>query len=138
MRDQGFSVREIAEQTGLSKTFVHDLSRGKRRVSTERAGLATERLLRQGGMRIITDGTVGVRTPLRKRDRSKIGKYWNVLERARRRGDYTIVRKSLTRAQLTVRTAEGVVILETDPALLRELDDAGMLTPDEILLGESS
>ena len=112
MRREGFSVREIARQTGLSKTFVHDVSRGKRRLSAQRAAAAGERLARQGGMRIIVNGVLDVVRPLRKRDRSKIGKFWNVLEKARRRGDYALVRKSLTKAQRTIHTAQGTLILE--------------------------
>jgi hypothetical protein len=140
MRREGFSVREIARQTRLSKTFVHDVSRGKRRLSAKRAAVASERLAQQVGMRVIVIGKERERVvrPLRKRDRSKIGKFWNVLERARRRGDYALIRRSLTKAQRTIHTTQGTLILESDPVDLRKLDDAGMLTPEEILIGESA
>jgi hypothetical protein len=138
MRREGFSVREIARQTHLSKTFVHDVSRGKRRLSAKRAAVASERLAQQGGMRVIVNGHRDVVRPLRKRDRSKIGKFWNVLEKARRRGDYALIRKSLSKAQRTIHTTQGTQILESDLVDLRKLDDAGLLTPDEILIGESA
>ena len=72
------------------------------------------------------------------RDFSKIGRFWNVLEKARRVGDYGVMKRELTNAQRTIRTTEGTVELEIDAKVLRELDDAGLLTPQEILIGESA
>jgi hypothetical protein len=139
MREQGISVREIARRTGLGKSFVHDLTRGKRRLSPERATAVADRLARVvGEMRVIVDGEVRMVEPLHKRDFSKVGKFWNVLERARRTGDYSMIKTHLTKSQRTIRTTQGMFTLETNPAALRELDDAGVLTPDEILIGESA
>jgi len=139
MRARGLSVREIARRTGLGKSFVHDVTRGKRQLSAQRAAVVGERLSRVvGTMRVIVDRQVGVVEPVHQRDFSKTGKFWNVLEKARRVGDYGLLRRQLTRAQRTIKTTEGTLILETDPAVLRELDDAGLLTPQEILIGESA
>ena len=140
MRERGFSVRELARRTGLGKSFVHDVTRGKRRLSAKRATGVSERLSRIiGKMRVIPiGGPPGLVEPLHQRDFSKIGRFWNVLEKARRVGDYGVMKRELTNAQRTIRTTEGTVELETDPKVLRELDDAGLLTPQEILIGESA
>jgi hypothetical protein len=139
MREQGISVREIARRTGLGKSFVHDLTSGKRRLSPQRATAVADRLARVvGRMRVIADGQVQMVEPLHKRDFSKIGRFWNVLERARRTGDYGAIKADLAKSKRTIRTTQGTFTLETNPAVLRQLDDAGILTPDEILIGESA
>jgi transcriptional regulator with XRE-family HTH domain len=139
MRERGLSVREIARRSGLGKSFVHDVTRGKRQISAQRAAIVSERLSRVvGTMRVIVDGQVLIVEPLHQRDFSKIGRYWNVLEKTRRLGNYDQLKRELTKAQRTIKTTEGTLVLETDPIVLRELDDAGMLTPQEILIGESA
>jgi transcriptional regulator with XRE-family HTH domain len=139
MRAQGFSVREIARRTGLGKTFVHDVARGKRSLSVTRATAASEELARHGGMLILAAGQDYRKVnPLTKRDYSKIGRYWNAVQRARHRNDFTRLEQSLGKSGTTVKTAEGTFQLETDPYALATLDDIGLLQPEEILVGESA
>jgi hypothetical protein len=140
MRRRGFSEREIGRRTGLGKSFVHDVVHRKRRLSTQRAAAVSERLSRiVGKMRVIrAGGVLDVVEPLHQRDFSKIGRFWNTLEKARRLGDRNLLERELTKAQRTIKTTEGTIMLETDPDMFRELDDAGLLTPQEILIGESA
>ncbi len=61
---RGYSVREIARRTGISKSHVHDISTGKRGVSTARATAATEQLSRERPALAIIDGQIRAVDPV--------------------------------------------------------------------------
>jgi transcriptional regulator with XRE-family HTH domain len=58
LRQRGYSVREIARRTGISKSHVHDISTGKRGVSAARAAAATEHLSRERPALAIIEGKI--------------------------------------------------------------------------------
>jgi transcriptional regulator with XRE-family HTH domain len=130
LRQRGYSVREIARRTGISKSHVHDISTGKRGVSAARAAAATEHLSRERPALAIIDGQIRAIDPVSKRDRQKIGRYMRAVQDARRSGDFRELRRRFKRTVL--RTSEGEFRFETDTTALRELDDAGLLQLDEI------
>jgi transcriptional regulator with XRE-family HTH domain len=100
LRQLGYSVREIARRTGISKSHVHDISIGKRGVSATRAAAATEQLSGdQRGWAIIDGQTLKV-DPVSQRDRQKIGRYWHAIQDARRSGDFREVRRRFKRIGL--------------------------------------
>lgn len=139
MRQKGISVREIAKRTGLSKTFVHDVARGKRGISAGRAqSTLIQSMFHAGAMTVATGDDVRIIEPLSGHDRTKIGKYWAAMRKARRKGDFDLIKREFSRASLTINTTEGKVTLQSDPAILRELDELGELNPVEILIGESA
>jgi transcriptional regulator with XRE-family HTH domain len=130
LRQRGYSVREIARRTGISKSHVHDISTGKRGVSAARAAAATEHLSRERPALAIIDGQIRAIDPVSKRDRQKIGRYMRAVQDARRSGDFRELRRRFKRTVL--RTSEGEFRFETDTTAMRELDDAGLLQLDEI------
>ena len=130
LRQRGYSVREIARRTGISKSHVHDLSTGKRGVSAARATAATEQLSRERPALAIIEGQVRAIDPVSKRDRQKIGRYMRAVQDARRSGVFRQLRRRFRRTVL--KTTEGKFRLETDANVLRELDDAGRLQLDEV------
>jgi transcriptional regulator with XRE-family HTH domain len=130
LRQRGYSVREIARRTGISKSHVHDISTGKRGVSAARAAAATEHLSRERPALAIIDGQIRAIDPVSKRDRQKIGRYMRAVQDARRSGDFRELRRRFKRTVL--RTSEGEFRFETDTTALRELDDAGLLQLDEV------
>jgi transcriptional regulator with XRE-family HTH domain len=139
MRQQGISVREIARRTGLSKTFVHNVARGKSGISAGRAqttlSLADDDAWKGS---VVTGADVRLVNPLTKRDRSKIGRYWSKMRQARRTGDFGLIKRELSNAGLRINTTEGKITLQSDPEILRELDELGELNPAEIWIGESA
>jgi transcriptional regulator with XRE-family HTH domain len=130
LRELGYSVREIAKRTGLSKTHVHDISTGRRSVSTARAAAATEHLSRERPALAIIDGQVLAVDPVSRRERQKIGRYMRAVQDASRSGDFRGIRRRFKRT--VIKTSEGEFRFETDPAVLHELDDAGLLQLDEV------
>jgi transcriptional regulator with XRE-family HTH domain len=130
LREQGVSVREIARRTGLSKSHVHNIAIGKRGISAERATAAAERLSFEQQAWIITGGQLRAVDPVSRRDRQKIGRHWRAVQDARRSGDFRQLRRRFRRT--VIKTSEGEFHLETDPAVLRDLDDAGLLALDEV------
>jgi transcriptional regulator with XRE-family HTH domain len=130
LRDRGFSVREIARRTGISKSHVHNISIGKRGVSATRAAAASERLSRERPALAIIDGQMRAIDPASRRDRQKIGRYMRAIKDAKRAGDYREIRRRFRRS--VIKTSEGELRFETDPAVLMELDDAGILDVDEV------
>jgi transcriptional regulator with XRE-family HTH domain len=129
LRQRGYSVREIARRTGISKSHVHDISTGKRGVSAARAGAATERLSREQPAYVITDGEIRPVDPLGRRDR-KIGRYWRAVQDARHSGDFRELRRRFKRT--VIKTSDGEFRFETGATALHELDDAGLLQLDEV------
>jgi transcriptional regulator with XRE-family HTH domain len=130
LRERGYSVREIARRTGISKSHVHDISTGRCGLSATRAAAATETLSReQWGWAIIDGQTLRV-DPVSQRDRQKIGRYWRAVQDARRSGDFRELRRRFKHT--VIKTSGGEVRLETDPIVLHELDDAGVLQLDEV------
>jgi transcriptional regulator with XRE-family HTH domain len=140
LHSQGMSVREIARRSGLGKTSVHNVIRGKHSLSQVRASAVEERLRSTGYTLVLIRGEPGPRwvQELTQRDRSRIGKHWNVIGRALRRHDYELVRRELSTASLTIKTTDGILILDDQPDALRDFDDAGILTPQEIFVGGSA
>jgi transcriptional regulator with XRE-family HTH domain len=130
LRQRGYSVREIARRTGISKSHVHDISTGKRGVSAARAAAATEHLSREGPALAIIDGQIRAIDPVSKRDRQKIGRYMRAVQDARRSGDFRELRRRFKRT--VIKTSEGEFRFETDATALRELDDASLLQLDEV------
>jgi transcriptional regulator with XRE-family HTH domain len=130
LRGQGFSVREIARRTGISKSHVHNISIRKRGVSATRAVAASERLSRERPAFAIIDGQMRGIDPASRRDRQKIGRYMRAIKDAKRAGDYRQIRRRFRRT--VIKTSEGEFRFETDPAVLLELDDAGILDIDEV------
>jgi transcriptional regulator with XRE-family HTH domain len=130
LRRLGYSVREIARRTGISKSHVHDVSTGKRGVSAARAAAATEQLSRERPALAIIDGQIRAIDPISKRDRQKVGRYMRAVQDARRSGDFRELRRRFKRTVL--RTSEGEFRFETDATALHELDDAGLLQLDEV------
>jgi transcriptional regulator with XRE-family HTH domain len=130
LRERGYSVREIARRTGISKSHVHDISTGRRGVSPERAATAAEYLSRERPAFAIIDGQVRAVDPMGRRDRQKIGRYMRAVQDARRSGDFRDLRRRFKRT--VIRTSEGGFRFETDATVLHELDDAGLLHLDEV------
>jgi transcriptional regulator with XRE-family HTH domain len=130
LRERGYSVREIARRTGVSKSHVHDISTGRRGVSAGRAAAATEYLSREQPAFAIIDGQVRAVDPMGRRDRQKIGRYMRAVQDARRSGDFRDLRRRFKRT--VIRTSEGDFRFETDVPALQELDDAGLLQLDEV------
>jgi transcriptional regulator with XRE-family HTH domain len=130
LRQRGYSVREIARRTGLSKSHVHDISTGKRGVSAARAAAATEHLSRERPALTIIGGQIRAVDPMGRRDRQKIGRYMRAVQDARRSGDFRELRRRFKRT--VIKTSEGEFRFETDATALHELDDAGLLQLDEV------
>jgi transcriptional regulator with XRE-family HTH domain len=130
LRQRGYSVREIARRTGISKSHVHDISTGKRGVSAARAAAATERLSRERPAHLFANGQVLAVDPVSERDRQKIGRYMRAVQDASRSGDFRGLRRRFRRT--VIKTTGGEVRPETDVQTLRELDDAGLLQLDEV------
>ena len=135
MRDDGLSVREIGRRTGLGKSTVHDVLTGKYGISATRAQAVGEQAARYGGMHAVSGRGTAVIDPATRRDRAALGRYWAALRTWRRTGDPKPLAKFADKS-IRLRGGERFAF-ETDPDVLRELDDAGMLTPDEILEGNS-
>ena len=130
LRELGYSVREIGQRTGISKSHVHDISTGKRNVSATRAAAATERLSRERPALAIIDGQVRAVDPMGQLDRQKIGRYMRAVQDARRSGNFRELRRRFKRT--VIKTSEGEFRFETDATALHELDDAGLLQLDEV------
>jgi len=130
MRMRGYSVREIARRTGLSKSHVHNIAVGKRGISATRATAAVERLSRERSAFAFIDGQLLAINPLTQRDRQKIGRYMRAVKDAKRFGDFRDIRRRFRRT--VIKSSEGEFRLETDPEVLMELDDAGLLDIDEV------
>ena len=130
LRERGYSVREIAQRTGISKSHVHDISTGRRGVSATRAVAATERLSRERPALAIIEGQVRAVDPMGQLDRQKIGRYMRAVQDARRSGNFRELRRRFKRT--VIKTSEGEFRFETDATALHELDDAGLLQLDEV------
>jgi len=130
LRQRGYSVREIARRTGISKSHVHNIAIGKRGVSAARAASATERLSREQPALAFIDGQLRAIDPSSRRDRQKIGRYMRAVKNAKQAGDFRDIRRRFRRT--VIKTSEGEFHVETDPEVLMELDDAGILDIDEV------
>jgi transcriptional regulator with XRE-family HTH domain len=130
LREVGYSVREIARRTGISKSHVHDISTGRRGVSAARAAAASERLSLERPALAMIGGQIRAVDPVSRRDRQKLGRHWRAIQDARQTGDYRQVGRSFRRT--VIKTSEGEFRLETDPEILRDLDDAGLLDIEEV------
>ena len=130
LRERGFSVREIGRRTGLSKSHVHNIAIGKRGVSASRAMAATERLSRERSALVLTDGGLRAVEPLNRRERQKIGRYMRAIQDAKDTADFRAIRRRFQR--MVIKTSQGELRPETDPQVLRNLDDAGLLDIEEV------
>jgi transcriptional regulator with XRE-family HTH domain len=130
LRERGFSVREIGRRTGISKSHVHNIAIGKRGISPSRAVAATERLSREQPAYAIIDGQLLAIDPTSRRERQKLGRIWRAVQDAKRSGDFRDIRRRFRRT--VIKTSDGDVRFETDPEVLSELDDAGLLDIDEV------
>lgn len=76
--------------------------------------------------------------------RSRIGKLWSKSGKGKMPGignvveeqDYNIIRDYWSLRDRSIPTSEGVVIATDDPDALEELDRAGELTPQDIIVGK--
>ena len=75
MSKQKYSIREIARQTEISKSHVHNILIGKRGISAARTVAASERLSRERPALAIIGGQVRAINPVSRPDRQKIGRY---------------------------------------------------------------
>jgi transcriptional regulator with XRE-family HTH domain len=130
MRQRGYSVREIARRTGISKSHVHDISTGKRGLSASRAAAATEQVSRDRPANVFANGQLLGVDPVSQRDRQKVGRYMRAVQDASRSGDFRGLRRRFRRT--VIKTTAGDVRPETDVQVLRDLDDAGLLELDEV------
>jgi hypothetical protein len=138
------SQREIGRRIGISESFVRDIIKGRRNVSTAKGRSAIRQAATaHNKMMVIPKGENTVRTvsPVSRRDASKIGKYWSSgkgrgVGYAIENGEYDIIRQTFSSKDLTVRTTEGTVHLEDDPEVLEHLDRADMLQPQDIIVGK--
>ena len=130
LRERGFSVREIGRRTGISKSHVHNIAIGKRGISPSRAVAATERLSREQPAYAIINGQLLAIDPTSRRERQKLGRIWRAVQDAKRSGDFRDIRRRFRRT--VIKTSDGEVRFETDPEVLSELDDAGLLDIDEV------
>jgi hypothetical protein len=131
LRERGLSVREIGRRTGLSKSFVHNVSVGKRGVSTIRAATAAARLpLQQPALTIIEGGGIRAIDPVGRRERQKLGRDWRAVQDGREKGDLRGIKRRFR--STIIKTSEGEFRLETDPDVLQDLDDACLLAIEEV------
>jgi transcriptional regulator with XRE-family HTH domain len=130
LRERGFSVREIGRRTGISKSHVHNIAIGKRSISTARAVTASERLSRERPALVLTEGRLRAVDPVSSRDRQKIGRYMRAIQDAKEVNDFRSIRHRFRRT--LIKTSEGELRPETDPEVLRDLDDAGLLAIEEV------
>lgn len=130
LRERGFSVREIGRRTGLSKSHVHNIAIGKRGLSPPRAAAAAERLSGERPALVIIDGQVRAVDPVNRRERQKIGRYMRAAQDAKDDNDFRAIRRRFRRT--VIKTSEGEFHLETDPDVLRDLDDADLLNIEEV------
>ena len=79
----------------------------------------------------IIGGQVRAINPVSRPDRQKIGRYMRAVQDAKHAGDFRSLRRRFRRTVL--RTSDGELRFETDPAVLLELDDAGELDIDEVI-----
>jgi transcriptional regulator with XRE-family HTH domain len=136
LRERGYSVREIGRRTGISKSHVHNIAIGKRGISPSRAVAATERLSREQPAYAIINGQLLAIDPTSRRERQKLGRIWRAVQDAKRSGDFRDIRRRFRRT--VIKTSDGEVRFETDPEVLSELDDAGLLDIDEVFHYEPS
>jgi hypothetical protein len=125
-----YPVREIARRTELSKSHVHNIIIGKRNLSPARANAAAEHLSREQSAFVFADGQLRAIDPLGRRERQKLGRYMRAVQDAKTEADFRDLRRRFRR--MVIKTSEGEVHPETDPEILRELDDAGILDIDEV------
>jgi transcriptional regulator with XRE-family HTH domain len=130
MRGRGLSVREIGRRTGLSKSHVHNIAIGKRGTSAVRAAAATERLSRERPALVIIDGQLRAVDPVNSRERQKLGRYMRAVQDAKADNDFRAIRRRFRRT--VIKTSDGEFRPETDPEVLRDLDDAGLLHIEEV------
>jgi transcriptional regulator with XRE-family HTH domain len=130
LRKRGLSVREIGRRTGLSKSHVHNIAIGKRGVSTLRAATAAGRLSRERPAFVLTDAGFLALDPVSRLERQKVGRYMRAVQDAKDAADFRAIRRRFRRT--IIKTTEGEFHLETNPEVLRDLDDAGLLDIEEV------
>jgi transcriptional regulator with XRE-family HTH domain len=130
LRERGYSIREIGRRTGISKSHVHNIAIGKRSVSPARAAAASERLSRERPALVLTNEGLRAVDPVSRRERQKIGRYMRAIQDAKDAADFRAIHRRFRHT--VIKTHEGEIRLETDPAALRDLDDAGLLNIEEV------
>src|SRR5438477_2144175 len=107
LRGAGIPAAEIARRSGgYSRDFISKVYLGKRSLPEAKATIALEKL----GSSAYSERRVMTRefdevwvTPLTMRDFSKIGRWQNWFGQAKRTGDFGIIRRQSTRADLRIR-----------------------------------
>ncbi len=114
-RAQGYSTRTIAARFGIGETTARDLSTGRRGISETNAEKA---------LRTFAETRPEIET-LTRRDASRLGTYLNLRKEAQRTGDAGLIERKMGR-NVVIQTADGPLVLETRPAVLRAEADAGI------------
>ena len=114
-RAQGYSTRTIAARFGIGETTVRDLSTGRRGITEAQAEKA---------LRTFVETRPEIET-LTRRDASRLGTYLNLRKQAQRTGDAGLIERRLGR-NVVIQTADGPLVLETRPEVLRAETDAGI------------
>lgn len=113
------SQREIGRRIGISESFVRDIIKGRRNVSTAKGRSAIRQAATaHNRMMVIPRGENTVRpvSPVSRRDASKIGKYWSSgrghgVGYAVENAEYDIIRETFSQRELTIQTTEGTIHL---------------------------
>jgi transcriptional regulator with XRE-family HTH domain len=144
LRQSGVSTREIARRSGISKSQISNIELGKRNASEQTATAALEKLGSEENSerRVAINGEWQLISPAHARDFSKVARFQQLLGQTHRTADYRLIRRTLSKSQLTVKIlGEGgrtkTVILDADPDNLRRLDDAGLLAATQVRIGAS-
>jgi hypothetical protein len=128
-RAKGKSTRIVASEFGIGESTVRDILSGRRGITEARAQQALRFATENPRPRFevpTADGSFALVEPKTRRDVSRLGSYFNVIQRARETGDHRIVAEKM-RGKTKIEGADGAtVILETNPRRLRDLSDAGL------------
>lgn len=114
-RAQGYSTRTIAARFGIGETTVRDLSTGRRGIAEARAAAV---------LRTFAETRPDIET-LTRRDASRLGTYLNLRKQAQRTGDAGLIERRMGKS-VVIQTADGPLVLETRPRVLRAEADAGI------------
>jgi hypothetical protein len=128
-RAKGKSTRVVAAEFGIGESTVRDILSGRRGVTEAKAERALRFATENPPPRFevpTADGGFALVEPRTRRDVSRLGTYFNAIQRARETGDHRIVAEKM-RGKTKIEGADGAtVILDTDPRRLRDLSDAGL------------
>jgi lambda repressor-like predicted transcriptional regulator len=133
LQAEGFSQREIARRTNVSRRQLRDILSGRRGVGEKTIAAVIESRKTGQAMLLLRDyGSVWVQ-PANAANRSLLGSYWHALGVARETGDRSLLEKFKNRTVTVIeRGRRGRLKLVTDPAILGRLEDQHQLAPKEV------